>query len=426
MWLQQDVRVRFRYQVHLTRDLFASDNPLLKDIIGGGGNHGSAKVLFAVDHGVHRSHPDLLISIEEYCRTHAAVMAMPRPPIVIPGGERAKNSLRGIRRVHQTINDAGLCRHSYVVVVGGGAVIDMVGFAVATAHRGLRLIRVPTTVLSQNDSAVGVKNGVNAFGKKNFLGTFTPPYAVLNDSNFLATLSDRDWRSGIAEAIKVALIKDPDFFDFLEEHAADLANRDEIVMQELIYRCAKLHLDHIARAGDPFEFGSARPLDYGHWAAHKLEQLTRYRLRHGEAVAIGIALDTTYSYLGGFLPKADWQRVMNVLLAMGFAMSAPELSANLDEPNHPRCILRGLTEFREHLGGELTVMLLERIGHCVEVHEIDPEIVKRSIQLIGRSAGSRRHTASHTDVANVPEFSRGGRNGVSNGYLPVKPAAVGG
>jgi 3-dehydroquinate synthase len=248
----------------------------------------------------------------------------------------------------------------------------------------VRLIRIPTTVLSQNDSGVGVKNGINAFGKKNFLGTFAPPYAVLNDSRFLTTLSDRDWRSGIAEAIKVALIKDAAFFEFLEDRATALVSRDMEAMQHLIYRCAALHLHHIATSGDPFELGSARPLDFGHWSAHKLEPLSGYRLRHGEAVAIGIALDTTYSYLSGFIPEPDWRRVLRLLQATGFAIHAPELSEHRDEPGSPHCILHGLSEFREHLGGELTITLLERIGRGFEVHEIDEPRMVESIALLKR------------------------------------------
>jgi len=420
--LQQDIQVRFKYQVHFTENLFEPENPLLKDLIAGAGGQGH-KVLFVVDQGVCRAHPLLLHSIEEYCSRYKAVLKMQRPPIVVQGGESAKNSLRRVRKLHQTINEAQLCKHSFVIVVGGGAVIDMVGFAAATAHRGLRLIRVPTTILSQNDSAVGVKSSINAFGKKNFLGTFTPPYAVLNDSSFLVTLSDRDWRSGIAEAIKVGLIKDAAFFEFLEQHAPALAARDMASMQQLIYRCADLHVQHIAQSGDPFEFGSSRPLDYGHWSAHKLEQLTKYKLRHGEAVAIGIALDTTYSYLAGFLPEDEWQRVIGLLAAIGFALYVPQLSEHLAQPNDPRCILHGLAEFREHLGGELTIMLLEAVGRSFEVHNVDFEIVKRSIRLI-ENLSQGGHTPKVASSSEPQICLNGGRYGLPVQYVPTKPAAV--
>ena len=265
------------------------------------------------------------------------------------------------------------------MAIGGGAVLDMAGYAAATAHRGIRLIRVPTTVLAQNDSGVGVKNGINAFDKKNFLGTFAPPTLVFNDFDFLKALPDRDWRSGIPEAVKVSLIKDADFFGFIEAAAEDLARRDMQTMQTLIYRCAKHHVEHIGGYGDPFEKGSSRPLDFGHWAAHRLEHLTHYRLRHGEAVAIGIALDSTYSYLQGHLSATACWRIIDTLKALGFVLYAPELSNYIDYPDHPDSIFKGLSEFREHLGGELTIMLLDAIGHGFEVHTVDFELYAQAI-----------------------------------------------
>jgi len=154
-------------------------------------------------------------------------------------------------------------------------------------------------------------------------------------------------------------------------------------MQALIYRCAELHLAHIATNGDPFEFGSSRPLDFGHWAAHKLEHLSDYRLRHGEAVAIGIALDATYSYLAGLLPADHWHRILPAFTAIGLAVSAPELTLPAPDDPDSYAVLAGLREFREHLGGQLTVMLLRGIGDGVEVHDIDTSLMVESIRLIG-------------------------------------------
>jgi 3-dehydroquinate synthase len=297
--------------------------------------------------------------------------------------------MRHVAQIHEAINKAGMCRHSYVVAIGGGAVIDAVGYAAATAHRGVRLVRVPTTVLAQCDAAIGVKNGINHFDKKNFLGTFTPPFAVINDTTFLTTLSARDWRAGVAEAVKVALIKDAAFFDFIEENAGRLLWRDMIVMQKLIHRCAQLHLDHIAHDGDPFEHGSSRPLDFGHWCAHKLEQLTDYQLRHGEAVAIGIAVDSTYSYVMGFLSETVWRRILRLLFTLGFALCVAELAEYLDRPGHKRCVLRGLVEFREHLGGRLTVTLLRDIGHGFEVNDMNVPMLIESIAILRRNDANR-------------------------------------
>lgn len=380
--INQCVKVTFNYDVHFTRGLFELDNPLLAQVITANGEITPKRVLVVVDGGVLHYQRGLLKKLAAYAQRYADVLTLSGEPTIVPGGEAVKNDSRFIEQIHQIINADGLCRHSYVLAIGGGAVLDMVGYAAATAHRGIRLLRVPTTVLGQNDSGVGVKNGINAFGKKNFLGTFMPPYAVLNDFDFITSLDDRDWRSGIAEAVKVALIKDADFFDFIMTNADRLANRDMDIMERLIYRCSQLHLEHIAGSGDPFEMGSSRPLDFGHWAAHKLEHLTNYSLRHGEAVAIGIALDTTYSYLAGQLLQSEWQRVLVTLKKLGFTLYVSELAEQLDRPDHPHCIFRGLTEFREHLGGKLTITLLEGIGQGMEVNQVDLSLYKDAISLL--------------------------------------------
>ena len=359
-FLQQTFSVPFQYKVLFTEGLFKEDNPLLADLLKG---ELPSKALFILDDGVAAAHPDLQKQIESYAVQHKDSFAFCTASILVPGGEEAKNKPEYLQTVLDGINRWCIDRHSYVVAIGGGAVLDMVGFAAAVAHRGIRLVRVPTTVLAQNDSGVGVKNSINAFGKKNFLGTFAPPYAVINDSNFLKTLNDRDWRSGIAEAIKVALIKDKAFFEQIEADVSKLVARDMAAMNEQIYRCAQLHLQHIGHGGDPFEHGSSRPLDFGHWAAHKLEQLTNFRLRHGEAVAIGVGLDAAYSYEKGMISSEALQRILNLIKRLGFELYVPELSSN--------DLQTGLREFQEHLGGRLTIMLLEEIGKGIEVHEMD-------------------------------------------------------
>jgi 3-dehydroquinate synthase len=377
--LHQSVTVQFNYAVHFTSGLFRLQNPLFADVLQGKQIEQPAAAIVIIDGGLLPSHPYLLEQIVAYVDRYQDQICLKAEPLVIVGGEAAKNDPELVEQIQQLISDVGLCRHSYVVAIGGGAVLDLVGYAAATAHRGVRLVRVPTTVLAQDDSGVGVKNGVNAFGKKNFLGTFTPPYAVINDSDFLMALSQRDWIAGIVEAVKVALIRDIDFFRFIELNARALVNRDLSVMQQVIYRSCQHHLQHIGGYGDPFEMGSSRPLDFGHWAAHRLEHLTHYRLRHGEAVAIGIALDSTYAHLAGLLPTADWTRILNTLLSLGFDLYVPELDAFSDEPEHPQSVFRGLTEFREHLGGELTLMLLTSIGSGVEVHQVEVSVYQQAI-----------------------------------------------
>ncbi|MBE9028818.1 3-dehydroquinate synthase [filamentous cyanobacterium LEGE 11480] len=399
--LQQSVTVTFDYQVHFTFNLFDCENDLLRDVLNPRStakiavesvngapisddavNHEPVNCIVVVDGGLLTSMPDLVAQIQRYADHHRAAIRLKVAPLVIAGGEAIKNDPNQVQTVQQLIHAVGLCRHSYVVAIGGGALLDMAGYAAATAHRGIRLLRVPTTVLAQDDSGVGVKNGVNAFGKKNFLGTFSPPDAVINDAAFLLNLPQRDWIAGIAEAVKVALIKDAPFFDWICQHAAALVNRDLDVMQQLIYRSCQHHLTHIGTYGDPFEMGSSRPLDFGHWSAHRLEHLTHYRLRHGEAVAIGMALDSTYSFLIGELDKAGWNQILSLLDTLGFALTVPELTEFADVPMHPQSVFSGLHEFREHLGGELTLMLLRAIGQGFEVHQVDIELYQQAIRLL--------------------------------------------
>ena len=392
--IHQDFSVEFSYDVHFTKDLFQPENERLSDVVANLSEPMPKKLLAVVDEGLLDHHEELLDQIEVYTNAHNGTLTLAAAPIVVPGGEAAKNNPELVDHVHEVIYETRLDRHAYVMAVGGGAVLDLAGYAAGTAHRGIRLIRVPTTVLSQNDSGVGVKNGINAFNTKNFLGTFEPPHAVLNDVTFLRTLEDRDWRAGISEAIKVSLLKDAPFFDYLREHASALAppTRDLEAMTHVVHRCAELHLDHIATSGDPFEKGSSRPLDFGHWAAHKLEELTDYTLRHGEAVAIGLALDCVYSHLRGRLSTEELDQILDLTAALGFDLYVPELDAHLDEPDHPNCLFQGLDSFREHLGGELTIMLLDAIGEGVEVHSVDRARYREAVSILRSRHADRTGT----------------------------------
>ena len=379
--LQQQFQVSFSYPVHFTEGLFEVDNSLLRQTLTAESSGLPRRVFFTLDSGVAAQHPQLTQQITRYFDAHADALQLSGPILLIPGGEQCKNQPELVQLVLKAVDNYHLDRHAYLTAIGGGAVLDMVGYATSVAHRGIRHLRIPTTVLSQNDSGIGVKNSVNAFGKKNFLGNFAPPYAVFNDFDFLLTLADRDWRSGMAEAVKVSLLKDAAFFRFMQRNASALAARDMPPMQHLIYRCAELHLQHIA-GGDAFEQGSSRPLDFGHWSAHKLEQLSNYRIRHGEAVAIGIALDSVYSHLLGRLPAAELNEIIDLLQALGFALYAPEMSAHLTDVSQPASLLHGLQEFREHLGGQLTIMLLASIGQGVEVHEINEALMAEAVHYL--------------------------------------------
>jgi 3-dehydroquinate synthase len=369
----QDVAfsVPFVLRLRFTDDAFGRDEQVLLQLLERSGDD-SPRVQFWLDENVVSANPELHSRIAAFCDRHANDFHRVGDLQYVLGGEALKNDIQVLERMLKVMHAADLDRRSYVVVVGGGAVLDTVGFAAAIAHRGIRLIRLPTTTLAQADSGIGVKNSVNLFQKKNWLGTFAVPWGVINDAGMLTTLSERDFRCGFAEAVKVSLLKSPELFATLERATDAIVGRDRQVCGELIRRSAELHLAHITRGGDPFEANEARPLDFGHWSAHRLEAISNFSLRHGEAVAIGVALDTIYSSRVLGLPSRDAVRVVNCLRRMGFELYHPIL-----EDIEP--LFRGLEEFRQHLGGRLTLTMLNEIGRSCEIHSVDFDQMRLAI-----------------------------------------------
>ena len=375
MKIRQSFQVRFAYDVIFTRDCLAPANDALASALAPGAG-GTARVVAFVDSGLLAGRPDIARDIEAWCAARSDV-ELAAPVEIVPGGEDIKNSLDVLDRVGRVASDAGLDRYSYVVIVGGGAVLDAVGFGASTVHRGLRQVRVPTTTLSQGDSGIGVKNGLNRFGQKNYYGAFDPPHAVVIDPTFLRTLERRDWLSGAAEAFKVAVVRDAEFLDLLVELAPRLAERDEAAMERVVTRSAEIHLDHIRSEGDAFESGNSRPLDFGHWAAHRLEDMTRYELRHGEAVAVGIALDMFTAEDLGLVTADEVDLVLTAMERSGLCLWHDALTARSDTGELE--LLIGLARFREHLGGELTLAMPDGLGGKRDVHELTPEHVEASL-----------------------------------------------
>ena len=372
--------VPFEHRLRFTDDVFGAEQHVLAQLLEPSGEQ-RTRVQFWLDANVAETNPTLLDKIQRFSTRLADRIVVAGAPQIVPGGEGLKNDIHILQRMLGEVRRAGLDRRSYVVAIGGGAVLDTVGFAASLAHRGVRLIRLPTTTLAQADSGVGVKNGVNLYNAKNWLGTFTVPWAVVNDAHLLETLTDRDFLAGFAEAVKVAVLKDPGLFDGLCEAAPRIRRREMSVCLPIIRRSAELHLDHITSGGDPFEMLEARPLDFGHWSAHKLEAMTNFSLRHGEAVAIGIAIDTAYASLALGLAPFETARVLDCLTRLGFALDHPQLGDSQQ-------LLTGLEEFRQHLGGRLTLTMLRGIGRPLDIHEVDRQLLCRAIEQVRQVARS--------------------------------------
>ena len=392
------------HRLRFTRDVLGADSEVLADLLEPSGDR-PPRVQFWVDSFVADARPGLFGAIRDFEHRFGDRLRVVDEPFVVPGGEAIKNDVRGLEAMLRAFNQADLDRRSYVVVIGGGAVLDAVGFAASIAHRGLRLVRLPSTTLAQGDSGVGVKSGVNLFGKKNWLGAFAAPWGVVNDEALLETLPDRDYIAGFSEAVKVAMLKDPLAFDRICRDAPLIRRRDPEAARLVLRDSVRMHLDHITRGGDPFEALEARPLDFGHWSAHKLEPSSGFALRHGEAVAIGVAIDTVYSSIALGLDPLDADRVLRCLADLGLPLDDPAL----DDADH---LFLGLEEFRQHLGGRLTLTMIPALGRPVDVHEVDALAMRRAIEHVRTRA---RELGTPTAPRPGPLEQRGGCTGLDEG-----------
>lgn len=379
----QTMRLRF------TRDCFDSDWDQVLSLFATDSSR--ARVQFWVDRSVVESNPSIRESLERRLIGASDRLELTSPVRYLEGGEQIKNDSDQIEEIFRAIDRDGLDRRSYICVIGGGALLDAVGYAAGIAHRGIRLIRFPTTTLAQADSGVGVKNAINAFGKKNWKGTFSVPWAVVNDQSLLAHLPQRDFVAGFSEAVKVSLLKSPGAFRFLCAHAHAIARRDGESVLAAIRSSVLMHLHHITHGGDPFEMQEARPLDFGHWSAHKIEHLSQFRLRHGEAVSIGVALDTVYSHFVHGFERVDMQATLGVLQKLGLPIYDPIVEAET--------LFDGLEEFRQHLGGRLTVTMLRGVGNCIHTHEIDRDAMLRAMEFIQKVSEENQDPARATPSA---------------------------
>ncbi|HEY3901441.1 MAG TPA: 3-dehydroquinate synthase [Chthoniobacter sp.] len=383
----QRIGVQWEFPVIFTHAVFDSANPVLVNTMHRHAEHRRHRAMVYVDSHVAGALPKLPEQVSAYFAAHPERLELVGAPVVVPGGEVIKNDIKYIDQFIRQMLEAHLDRHAFVIIVGGGAVMDCVGLASALVHRGLRQIRVPTTVLGQNDAGVGVKNGVNFLGGKNSIGTFAPPFAVLNDFDFLLSLPDRDWLCGVAEAFKVSIIRDRAFFAELLADAEKYPARDFAAMQRLVIRCAEIHLEHIRTNGDPFEYGRARPLDFGHWSAHKLELMSDFAISHGEAVASGVLLDSIYAAKKSWITAEELDSIHHGFQRSGFQLWFEQYDQR--EADGTRTIFGGLRDFQEHLGGELTVTFPRGIGARHEVHEIDLALMEQALQELESRARSR-------------------------------------
>ena len=303
---------------------------------------------------------DLSSTLADYdCRT-----------LVLPDGEENKN-LDTVNMVFDTLIEHRFERGATLLALGGGVVGDMTGFAAACYQRGVPFVQVPTTLLAQVDSSVGGKTGVNHPHGKNMIGAFHQPSAVIIDTETLSTLDDRQLRAGIAEVIKYGLIRDVEFFNWLEANMTRLLERDKGALAEAIGRSCTCKAEVVAE--DELESGVRALLNLGHTFGHAIETGAGYgNWLHGEAVAAGTVMAADLSVRLGWLSDSERDRLISLYVAAGLPIESP---AELG----PDDFLRLMAIDKKVSGGRLRLVLLQAIGHASVTAEFDPAELQNTL-----------------------------------------------
>ncbi len=271
--------------------------------------------------------------------------------VLIGKGESIK-TLQTVAAIYRKFLETGIDRSTFVLGIGGGIVTDITGFAASTYMRGLRFGFIPTTLLGQIDAAIGGKNGVNIDGYKNIAGTFNQPQFVICDPELLATLPEREFRAGLAEIIKAAIIADAELFARLETVDFLHLRNDRNLLTEIIRSAIRVKVEIVAR--DEREAGERRKLNLGHTLAHAIEKCST-RMNHGEAVAVGIRMIADAAVKAGLLATADGERITALLTRFGFA---------LESPVEVKRLLKESAKDKKNKDGMLRIVLPTRIGDC--------------------------------------------------------------
>ncbi|MEW6198276.1 MAG: 3-dehydroquinate synthase [Planctomycetota bacterium] len=299
---------------------------------------------------------------------------LPRTPVVItfPPGEQSK-SLETVRAVYERLADGHIERDAMIVAFGGGVATDLGGFVAATWHRGMRSVLVPTTLLAAVDAAVGGKTGVNLTAGKNLIGAFHQPAAVVADTELLQTTSQRHFTSGLAESVKMAAVRSPNFLAWHEEHVDPIVRQEPGVVEELIARNCELKAE-IVRL-DEREAGLRAILNYGHTVGHALEHLLEYTCPHGECVAWGIRVENALAVARGMLPPRVADRVGVLLERLGLPLRLPRAV----DPAAVAALCRSDKKVR---AGRVNCILLRDAGQPERVADVAGDELRTALAVV--------------------------------------------
>lgn len=374
-----ELAARTGYAVRFSKDCLSPQNGDLAELLRSREPFRRQRAVFVVDAGLAAVQPRAVEAAAAYADSHKANIVAACPPIVVEGGETVKSRPEICDWLRARFVGAGLDSQSHVVVIGGGALLDAAGFAAATLRRAPRVTRVPTTLLAQASGALSPRCAVNALGRKDALAAFQAPFGVLLDPKFLSPLPDREKRAGLAEIIRTALCGDADFFHWIADHQKQLANLDKRTLETAARWSARLHWEAASDA-DPFDEGRARPLDFGRWAALRLEAEAGGELLHGEALAVGTAVDLLLSVLLTGLPPEAARAALEVVAGCGLPLWHGALGF-ADADGAP-ALVSALAEFA--LGGTPSVPLLRGLGRAEPCIAVNAEATAAAIEALRR------------------------------------------
>ncbi len=286
----------------------------------------------------------------------------------IPEGEEQK-SLETAGRLYRELTDFYAERTTPLLALGGGVIGDLTGFVAATYLRGVPLIQIPTTLLAQVDSSIGGKVAVNHGLMKNKIGTFYQPRLVISDITTLKTLTAGELSDGLAETIKYGVIRDEELFTYLEENIDRIKGLDERTLETIVFRSAKIKAEVVGK--DERDFGLRNILNYGHTVGHAIESVSDFKVRHGEAVAIGMLAAARISNRLGRLDKNELIRLKNLITGAGLPTAVPSLQ------------LEGLMQAMKHdkkiLQGKVRFVLPNSIGKVFITEEVSPSLIEQAL-----------------------------------------------
>ncbi len=309
-----------------------------------------------------------------------AALFDPKPEVyAIPAGEENKN-LDQIRALLRFMVEHHYDRKSFLVALGGGVVGDMTGFAAAIYMRGIDFIQIPTTLLSQADSSIGGKTGVDFDGFKNMVGAFKMPRLVYANVDFLKSLDDRQFASGFAEVMKSALIKDGEFYVWLLDHMMEILDRDSEVLSEMLYRSNEIKKSVVEK--DPYEKGDRMLLNYGHTIGHAIEKHLNFEMTHGECVALGCIAAAFISYKRGDLTWEEYYELRDMFVPFGLPISLESIDAD--------AVLALTKSDKKSVNGSLRFILLHGIGDAYVDTTVTEDEIRAAIEELDFSVKLRK------------------------------------